>query len=79
MESKYDHKIHEQRIYEKWEKSGAFKAEVDKNKKPYTILLPPPNASGKMHIGKGCAAMRLCGFREQTTQVSKHKLHTKGN
>ena len=51
MESKYDHKIHEKRIYEKWEKSGAFKAEVDKNKKPYTILLPPPNASGKMHTG----------------------------
>ena len=51
MESKYEHKLHEQRIYEKWEKSGAFKAEVDKNKKPYTILLPPPNASGKMHTG----------------------------
>jgi valyl-tRNA synthetase len=51
MEKRYDHKQHEKRIYKKWEKSGAFTPKIDKDKKPYTIVLPPPNASGKMHTG----------------------------
>ncbi|MBN1169103.1 valine--tRNA ligase [Candidatus Woesebacteria bacterium] len=51
MEKRYDHQKWESKIYSLWEESGAFKAKVDKSKKPYTILLPPPNASGKMHIG----------------------------
>ncbi len=51
MEKKYDHKEVEARIYKMWEDGGYFKAESDPNKKPYTIVLPPPNASGKMHTG----------------------------
>jgi len=51
MESKYDHKLYEKKIYSLWEKSGAFTPKVDKSKKPFTIILPPPNASGRMHIG----------------------------
>lgn len=51
MEKRFDHKLVEKRIYEMWEKGGYFKPKVDKSKKPFTILLPPPNASGKMHIG----------------------------
>ena len=51
MDSKYDHKIHEPRIMEKWEKIGVFKAQVDYSKKPYSIVLPPPNANGKLHTG----------------------------
>jgi valyl-tRNA synthetase len=51
MEKRYDHKKHEKRIYKKWEESGAFTPKIDKDKKPYTIALPPPNASGKMHTG----------------------------
>ena len=51
MDKRYDHQKWECKIYSLWEKSGAFKAKIDKNKKPYTILLPPPNASGKMHTG----------------------------
>ena len=47
----FDHKATEQHIYEMWEKGGYFKATRDPAKKPYTILLPPPNASGKMHTG----------------------------
>lgn len=51
MPKKYDHKECEARIYKMWEDGGYFKAEIDPAKKPYTILLPPPNASGKMHTG----------------------------
>ncbi|MFZ5424425.1 MAG: valine--tRNA ligase [Patescibacteria group bacterium] len=51
MEKKYNHKEVEPRIYEMWEKGDFFKAKRDPDKKPYTIVLPPPNASGKMHTG----------------------------
>ncbi len=51
MDKKYDHKKYESTIYKMWEDGGYFKAEIDQDKKPYTIVLPPPNASGKMHIG----------------------------
>ena len=34
-----------------WEQKGAFRAEVDKNKKPYTIVMPPPNITGQLHMG----------------------------
>src|SRR3989344_7372787 len=51
MEKKFEHKNVEKRIYEMWEKGGYFDAKIDKTKKPYTIVLPPPNASGKMHTG----------------------------
>ncbi len=51
MEPKFEHQKVEQTITQKWEKADAFKTVRDPNKKPYTILLPPPNASGKMHTG----------------------------
>jgi valyl-tRNA synthetase len=51
MDSKYSHKDVEPRIYKLWEDGGYFKAERDPAKTPYTIILPPPNASGKMHMG----------------------------
>ena len=51
LEPKFDHKSIEKRIYEMWESGGYFTATRDPEKKPYTILLPPPNASGKMHTG----------------------------
>ena len=41
----------EERIYEMWEKNGAFEAKVDKNKKPFTIVMPPPNITGQLHMG----------------------------
>ena len=47
----YNHKAYESKIYDLWEKSGAFTPKLDKKKKPYTIVLPLPNASGKMHTG----------------------------
>ncbi len=47
----YDPKAFEDRIYDMWEKSGSFHAETGRDKKPYTIIMPPPNITGKLHMG----------------------------
>ncbi len=47
----YDPKKFEDRIYEMWENSGAFRAECDPDKKPFTIVMPPPNITGQLHMG----------------------------
>ncbi|HEY4163355.1 MAG TPA: valine--tRNA ligase, partial [Dongiaceae bacterium] len=41
----------EKRHYEAWEKSGAFAAQTTSNKVPYTIMMPPPNVTGSLHMG----------------------------
>ncbi|OGB74274.1 valine--tRNA ligase [candidate division Kazan bacterium RBG_13_50_9] len=41
----------EQKIYRAWEESGLFTPNIDKNKKPYVITMPPPNAYDQLHIG----------------------------
>lgn len=51
MDKAYNHKHVEGRLYKEWEEKGYFKPKIDPHKKPFTIVLPPPNASGKMHIG----------------------------
>lgn len=51
MDKVYNHKVEEKNLYEMWEKNGYFKPKLDPKKKPFTILIPPPNASGKMHTG----------------------------
>ena len=47
----YEPKEVEQRLYDEWEGNGYFRAEVDKDKKPYTIVIPPPNITGQLHMG----------------------------
>lgn len=47
----YNPKEFEDRIYKTWEEKGYFTPEVDKDKKPYTIVMPPPNITGKLHLG----------------------------
>ncbi len=47
----YNPKDFEERIYEKWETEGCFIAHIDENKKPYTIVMPPPNITGQLHMG----------------------------
>ncbi len=47
----YDPSQMEDRLYEKWEKNGYFHAEVDRSKKPFTIVMPPPNITGQLHMG----------------------------
>lgn len=41
----------EDRIYKMWEDSGSFRAETDPEKKPFTIVMPPPNITGQLHMG----------------------------
>ena len=41
----------ENKIYEFWMNNGFFHAEIDKDKKPYTIVMPPPNITGQLHMG----------------------------
>ena len=47
----YDPGEFEDRIYQFWENNHYFHAEIDKNKKPYTIMMPPPNITGQLHMG----------------------------
>jgi len=51
MEPKFSHADNEKKIYEMWEKSDAFTPKIDKSKKPFTIILPPPNANEALHAG----------------------------
>lgn len=47
----YDPNEFEDRIYKWWEEEGFFTPIVDKTKKPFTIVMPPPNITGKLHLG----------------------------
>ncbi|MDO4616371.1 MAG: valine--tRNA ligase [Lachnospiraceae bacterium] len=47
----YDPKGLEDRLYQKWLDKGYFHAEVDRDKKPFTIVMPPPNVTGQLHMG----------------------------
>lgn len=51
MQKTYNPGEFEDRIYAEWEKSGCFRAEVDPNKVPFTIMMPPPNITGQLHMG----------------------------
>ena len=51
MEKVFQPQQMEGRIYEMWESSGAFAPVKDPNKKPFTIVMPPPNITGQLHIG----------------------------
>ncbi|MDR2163120.1 MAG: valine--tRNA ligase [Clostridiales Family XIII bacterium] len=50
-EKNYDPKNFEARIYGEWERSGCFHAEADPSKKPFAIVMPPPNITGQLHMG----------------------------
>ena len=47
----YDPSSMEDRLYKKWEDGKYFHAEVDRSKKPFTIVMPPPNITGQLHMG----------------------------
>ena len=47
----YDPKEVESRIYQQWEDAGAFRGVRDPEKKPFTIVMPPPNVTGQLHMG----------------------------
>lgn len=61
----------EEKIYQEWMNRGCFHAEIDHNKTPYTIVIPPPNITGKLHMGHALDETlqdilirwkRMCGY-----------------
>ena len=51
LDKSYQPQEVEERLYKKWEESGYFKADAKSKKKPYTIVIPPPNVTGQLHMG----------------------------
>lgn len=51
LEKVYDPSTVEERLYKKWMDNGYFHAEVEKDKEPFTIVIPPPNITGQLHMG----------------------------
>ena len=68
---KYNPKEFEEKLYEGWEKKGYFKPSMDKTKESYCIMMPPPNVTGKLHMGHALddslqdiliRYKRMCGY-----------------
>lgn len=51
LNEKFNPKDFEDRLYKEWEEKGNFKPSDDKTKEPYCIMMPPPNVTGKLHMG----------------------------
>lgn len=51
LEKTYDPSGFEDRIYKEWMEKGYFEGKVDRQKKPFTIMMPPPNITGQLHMG----------------------------
>ena len=51
MNDKYNPKDFEEKLYQEWEEKGYFKPSMDKTKESYCIMMPPPNVTGKLHMG----------------------------
>ena len=71
LEKTFDPSDIEESRYQKWESSGAFRANVESNATPYTIMMPPPNVTGSLHVGHAlnhilqdilCRYKRMKGF-----------------
>jgi valyl-tRNA synthetase len=66
--NRFDFAEASQRIYQEWQDAGCFDAEVDPNKKPYTIVIPPPNVTGALHLG------HALNNTLQDIQIRKHRM-----
>ena len=51
MDKTYNPQTAEPEIYARWERAGYFHAEPDPARKPYCIVIPPPNITGRLHMG----------------------------
>ena len=51
MPKKYNPAEVEQGKYDKWVEQGLFKSDVNSDKEPFSIVIPPPNVTGKLHLG----------------------------
>lgn len=56
MDKRYNHRVHEEKIYSFWEKSGYFTPRIDTTRRPFVIVMPPPNVTGQLHIGHALTA-----------------------
>ena len=68
---KYNPKEFEEKLYQEWEEKGYFKPSMDKTKESYCIMMPPPNVTGKLHMGHALddsiqdiliRYKRMCGY-----------------
>ena len=68
---KYNPKEFEENLYNEWEKKGYFKPSMDKRKESFCIVMPPPNVTGKLHMGHALDGTmqdmlirykRMCGY-----------------
>ena len=70
----YDPKGLEDRLYQKWLDKKYFHAEVNPDKKPFTIVIPPPNVTGQLHMGHALdetmqdILIRLDVYKRQVTE-----------
>ena len=71
LEGKYNPKDFEDKLYEEWNNKGYFKPSMDKTKESYCIMMPPPNVTGKLHMGHALDGTmqdilirykRMCGY-----------------
>ena len=71
LNEKYNPKDFEERLYQDWEENGYFKPSMDKTKEAYSIMMPPPNVTGKLHMGHALDGTmqdmlirykRMCGY-----------------
>ena len=80
MDKIYDPKSNEDRIYKSWMEKGCFHEEPDPTREPFCIVIPPPNITGKLHMGHGLdntmqdaiiRYKRMMGFC--TTLAARHR------
>ena len=71
LDKKYNHKEVEKDKYNNWVNKGYFKGDKDKSKEPFCIVIPPPNVTGKLHLGHAWDTTlqdiiirykRMCGY-----------------
>ena len=53
LKKAYDHSQVEEKLYQRWMERGYFSAHPNPDKKPFTIVIPPPNITGQLHMGHG--------------------------
>ena len=75
LEKNYNPSEIEGRLYQKWLDNKYFHAEVNRDKKPFTIVMPPPNITGQLHMGhaldNSCSRKkdRLLYLKKNTKQI----------
>ena len=68
MSKTYDPKSFENKLYKEWMDKGYFKAKADAKKEPFTIVIPPPNITGQLHIGHALNAVSYTHLTLPTTE-----------